>query len=93
MRPYGLTDVKIRRYIMRQVGRSRLAILLAVAIVTFVGAAVFGDCETYNNSRIAWIGGQNICAYTGSGCTECWDSGGNSCVTNGSSCVPEVRPL
>jgi len=74
---------------MRRGSKLGRALLLGVAVAAIVGASVlYGDCDTYYNSRLAWIQGVHVCAYNGSGCTECYDYEGNSCVTNGSSCTP-----
>lgn len=37
-------------------------------------------CNTYNNSRPAYVWGSYTCAYTGSGCDECYNSNGSYCV-------------
>ena len=65
-------------------------LMVVFALAIGVGAAL-GECANYPNSRVAWIQGFTVCAYTGSGCTECWNSGGSSCATNGSNCTPQIE--
>lgn len=71
----------------------RKFLILVTALIFLIGAAVavYAACEPFPNSRPAFIGGQMVCAYTGTGCTECVDGGGSSCVTNGIDCTPDNR--
>lgn len=66
--------------------RGRFIGIVIVGMGVAAGAFASWTCTTYSNSRIAYIQGQNVCAYTGTGCTECVGPNGESCVTNGTSC-------
>ena len=71
---------------------SKRVLLCLLPVVVAVGVIVvpaLAECTTYSNSRVAWIQGQSVCAFSGSGCTECWEDDGG-CVTNGESCVPHL---
>lgn len=67
-----------------------VAFSIAFLLALFAGSTslIADQCDYYYNSRPTYISGHNVCAYTGGGCTECYNSGGGSCVTNGSSCRP-----
>lgn len=61
------------------------------AMTCYYGSVEEGDgycCETYHTSRLANIPGYgDACAYSGQGCTECFDiQQGGSCTTSGTYC-------
>ena len=74
------------RYFLLSVG------LVAVLLAVLLASIAYAECNTYPNSRPRSWGNQGdmVCAYTGYGCTECYNEGGDSCATNGESCVPHL---
>jgi hypothetical protein len=77
--------------------RAVLFFVLALAVIGGFGVPLFADkvCQTYEDSKPAWMPGYGeVCAFTGSGCTECTDTGsGDSCTTAGDDCEPFQRPV
>jgi hypothetical protein len=72
---------------MSKILRSHWQVLLVLAALLLIAIPLLAECYSYPNSRPAYIYGQSVCAYTGSGCTECVEGSG-SCITNGSGCTP-----
>ncbi len=55
----------------------RLVVVLLVGILSFVsaGTKASAGCLNNRNSELTIIDGQEVCAYTGDGCSACYTGG------------------
>jgi hypothetical protein len=53
-----------------------IALLFALTLAFAAGNHASASCITNHNSELSVIDGQEVCAYTGDGCSACFSSGG-----------------